>query len=429
MRYVGIDWGEQQHAVCVLDTEGQILVARAVSATHAGVTALLALLAAQDASPEEIVIGIETDHGLLVTAVVAAGYPIYALNPHAVTHYRPRYGTSGKKSDSGDARMLAEVIRTDRQHHRRLIPDSVSASALQVLTRAHQRLVQDRGRQCNELRAALLAYYPAALATFGDLSAPVTLTVLAAAPTPEAGRRLTVSQLQRFLRRAGRTRDITAAAEAIQLTLRSEQLAQHQTVTAAYGAAVAALVAVITAQTAEIATLEAELTRQFEAHPDAKIIGSLPGLGALLGARVLAEFGDAPNRYRDSKARKCYAGTAPVTRASGLTRQVSRRHATNTRLQTACLRWAFCSLTQSPGARVYYDELRDRGKTHQVALRALANRWVGILHGCLRHQQRYDETTAWPRLERVDEPATPQDKSLKMIGAPHGSTPTVTASA
>ena len=134
----------------------------------------------------------------------------------------------------------------------------------------------------------------------------------------------------------------------------------------------------------------------FGRHPDAEIYRSQPGLGAVLGARVLAEFGDDPTRYAHTHARKNYAGMAPITRASGKTRVVLARHARNRRLADALSQQAFAALTSSAGARAYYDAHRARGNTHHQALRALANRLVGVLHGCLRHRRVYDEATAWP---------------------------------
>jgi len=133
----------------------------------------------------------------------------------------------------------------------------------------------------------------------------------------------------------------------------------------------------------------------FGRHPDAEIYASQPGLGTILAARVIGEFGDDQNRYADAKARKSYAGTAPITRASGTKRIVLARYARNRRLGDALQQWAFCSLRGSPGARAYYQQLRDRNIGHQAALRQLANRLVGILHGCLKTQTRYDEHTAW----------------------------------
>ncbi len=157
----------------------------------------------------------------------------------------------------------------------------------------------------------------------------------------------------------------------------------------------AAVVAVISALNTQIARLEETLAEGFEQHPDAKVIRSLPGLGMVLGARVLGEFGDDPNRYADAKSRKNYAGSSPITKASGTRKVVLARYARNKHLADACHQWAFSSLTASPGARAFYDERRAAGDTHHRALRALANRLVGILHGCLRHGALYDEDTAW----------------------------------
>jgi transposase len=141
------------------------------------------------------------------------------------------------------------------------------------------------------------------------------------------------------------------------------------------------------------------LAERFEQHPDADILRSLPGLGLILGARVLAEFGDDPNRYRDAKARRNYAGSSPITKQSGKHRVVLARYVRNRRLADALTWWAYSSLKASPGARAFYDRHRAAGNTHHQALRALSNRWVGILHGCLRHRTFYDEHTAWGTLD------------------------------
>jgi hypothetical protein len=161
------------------------------------------------------------------------------------------------------------------------------------------------------------------------------------------------------------------------------------------GASVAASVAVIAEMGAQIARLAEELASGFEAHPDAEVVRSLPGLGTILGARVLGEFGDEPNRYATPKCRKNYAGTSPITRASGTKKTVLARHLRNRRLADAIHLWAFASLTASPGARAYHDARRAASDGHHQALRALGNRLVGILHGCLAHHATYNETTAW----------------------------------
>jgi hypothetical protein len=161
------------------------------------------------------------------------------------------------------------------------------------------------------------------------------------------------------------------------------------------GASVGASAAVIAGMSSQIAVLERQLAADFEQHPDAEVVRSLPGPGTILGARVLGEFGDEPDRYATAKSRKNYAGTSPITRASGTRRVVLARHARNQRLADAIYLWAFSALSSSPGARAYYDTRRAAGDTHHAALRALGNRLAGILHGCLAHHTTCNETTAW----------------------------------
>jgi hypothetical protein len=226
------------------------------------------------------------------------------------------------------------------------------------------------------------------------------LEVLRVAPTPTLGAGLSRSKIAAALRRGGRQRRIDERAVEIQAALRSEQLQAPAVVASAMGASVSASVAVVTEMTAQITRLAEELASGFEQHPDAEVVRSLPGLGTILGARVLGEFGDEPNRYATPKCRKNYAGTSPITRASGTKKVVLARHVRNRRLADAVYLWAFASLSASPGARAYYDARRAAGVGHHQALRALGNRLVGILHGCLQHHTAYSETIAWAhRLE------------------------------
>jgi hypothetical protein len=347
--------------------------------------------------PEQVVVGIELDRGLLVGVLVAAGYQLYAINPLAVSRYRDRHSVSGAKSDPGDAKVLADLVRTDRHNHRPVAGDSELAEAIKVMARAHQSAIWSRQRQLNALRSALREYYPAALAAFGtDLGSGDALAVLSIASTPALGRRASLAKISSALRRGGRQRNVEARAQAIQAALRAEHLQAPKVLSEAYGTIASSALRLIAVFNEEIATLEVGLAEGFEQHPDAGIIHSLPGLGMTLGARVLGEFGDDPNRYAGAKSRKNYAGTSPITRASGRSRVVLARYARNRRLADACEQWAFCSLTHSAGARRYYDELRARGKTHHQALRQLCNRWVGILHGCLESRSTYREDLAWP---------------------------------
>jgi transposase len=398
MLFVGVDWAEAHHDVCVLDSEGRVLGRRKVKDTLEGVRDLHALLATCADDEPDVVVGIEKDRGLIVTALVAAGYEVYAINPMAAAHYRDRHHVSGAKSDPGDAKMLADLVRTDRHNHRPVAGDTPLAEALKVLARAHQNAVWSRQRHVNELRSALRDYFPGALEAFGtDLAHHDALAILGIAPTPSLARTLSKAKLVSALKRGGRQRRLEVRALELQEVLRREQLAQPMILENAYGLTTSATVAIIVAMNATIDELESGLAEHFEQHPDAKIIRSLPGLGMILGARALGEFGDDPNRYADSKSRRNYAGTSPVTRSSGTKKVVLARRARNRRLAAALDQWAFSSLLQSPGARNYYDELRARKKSHHMALRQLANRWVGILHTCLEREVLYDESIAWPQ--------------------------------
>jgi transposase len=395
MIFVGDDWAEAHHDVHLMDDTGRPLARRRLPEGLEGVRTFHALLAEHAEDPGQVVIGIETDRGLWVDALTAAGYQVYAINPLAVARYRDRHHLAGTKSDAGDAKVLADLVRTDSHNHRPVAGDTAEAEAIKVVAREHQTLIWSRNRHTNRLRNALREYYPAALDVFDELSGRDALAVLTKASTPEQGARLSVAQIRGALRRAGRQRNLDTKAAEIRAGLRTDQLAAPAPVVEAFGAIVASEVAIIVELNRQIAALEAVLADRFEQHPDADIYRSLPGLGDVLGARVLGEFGDDPDRYANAKCRKNYAGTSPRTVASGKKRAVLARHVRNRRLYDAIDMWAFCSLSTSPGCRAYYDQRRAAGDLHHQALRALGNRLVGILHGCLRTRTHYDEHTAW----------------------------------
>jgi transposase len=408
---LGLDWAEDHHDIALMTEAGELLTEFRVDDSMAGVERIHGALAPHITEPSEVVIGTESAHGLVIQALIAAGYTVYEINPKASSRYRDRHHLSGAKSDRGDAKMLADVVRTDRRNHSPYMGNSDLSEGIKVLARAHQSMIHQRQTQLNELRSTLRQYYPALLRAFPDLASPSSrdcsdvMAVIERAPTPAQGRTLSQLQIASALRKAGRQRDIDRRAEQIREELRMPHLTAPPVVTNAYGNAARATARVIVSMTEQINELSQELNSRFEEHPDAKIIRSLPGLGPVLGARVLGEFGDAPNRYTDAKARKNYATTSPVTRASGKLRLVNARHGGNRHLGTSCLRWAFSAAHSSPGARRYYDALRHRDKTHAQATRSVANRMVGILHGCLSKGVLYDETIAWPQLESPGEAA------------------------
>jgi hypothetical protein len=406
--FVGDDWAEDHHDVEVQDETGRRLVKVRLPEGIEGIARLHALLAEHlvddwadpdtGSAAHRVHVGIETDRGPWVAALLAAGYRVFEINPMSAARYRERHSTSGAKSDAGDAHVLAEIVRLDRAHHRQIAGDSADVEGLKITARAHQTLIWERQRHALRLRAALRESFPAALAAFDaaglDLTDPDALELLGRAPDPDRARALSRSTIAAALGRA-RRRDKDAKAERIQGVLRAPALRQPAPVQRAHATVIASQVRLLTTLTGDIAELEVVVAQGFGRHPDAEIYTSQPGLGVVLGARVLAEFGDDPTRYGDARARKNYAGTSPITRASGKKTVVLARYARNRRLGDATHQWAFCALTASPGARAYYDTLRARGTGHHAALRQLANRLVGILHGCLKTRTRYDEHTAW----------------------------------
>jgi transposase len=401
--FVGDDWAEGHHDVEVMDEQGKVLARRRLPEGVAGMAQLHELTGrylGEDGGDAQVAAGIETDRGPWVAALVAAGYVVYPVNPLQASRYRERHGVSGAKSDQGDSHMLADMVRTDSHQLRPAAGDSAEVEAIKVVARAHKTLIWERTRQVQRLRAQLREYFPAALEAFEDLDAPDALELLGKAPDPARAVRLTRAQVSAALKRA-RRHHIADKTTAIIAALRGEQLAQPPALTAAYAAAARALIAVITTLNEQVKALEGQVGEYFGQHPDAEIYRSQPGMGAILGARVLGEFGDDPHRYTDAKARKNYASTSPITRASGKKKVVAARFIHNGRLIDALMSWAFSALNASPGARAFYDEQRAKGLEHNDTLRRLANRLVGILHGCLKTRTPYDEATAWSHRENL----------------------------
>ena len=395
--FVGDDWAEDHHDVEVMDGAGRRLARARLPEGVAGMARLHAMigeLVGEEVDGAEVLVGIETDRGPWVAALVAAGYTVYAVNPLQAARFRDRLGVSGAKSDAGDAHVVADMVRTHAHELRPVAGDSAEVEAVKVVARTHKTLIWERTRHTQRLRHALRDYFPAALVAFADLDAVDTLELLAKAPTPAKAARLTLAQISAALKRA-RRRDIAGKAELVQAALRAEHLGLPEVLTSAYATSVTALIAVLTVLDTQVKAMQGQVEAHFGRHPAAEIVLSQPGLGPVLGARVLAEFGDDPTRYATAKARRNYAGTSPITRASGRKKVVLARFVHNDRLVDALLTQASTALRVSPGARAYYDKQRARGSGYNAALRQLANRLVGILHGCLKHGTHYDETTAW----------------------------------
>ena len=399
--FCGIDWATEHHDVAVIDGDGNVVARGRVSNDAPGFAALLTLLAeAGDNAADPIPVGIETDRGLWVAALRATGRVIYPINPLAASRYRARYAVSGAKSDATDAVLLANIVRTDPGAHRPLPADTGAAQAIRVLARAQQDAVWARQQIGNQVRDLLKDFYPAALVAFADLDGglarPDARTILAAAPTPAQAAKLTAARLRRLLTKAGRKRYLDRDVARLREVFTGTYLHQPPVVENAMGIHLAALLRQFDAACAATDELAQAAIAHFERHPDAEIITSFPGLGNLAGARVLAEVGDDRTRFADARGLKAFAGSAPITRASGKKTIVLHRHIKNRRLAAVGPIWALGSLRASPGARRHYDARRAAGDWNQQAQRHLFNKFLGQLHHCLHTGQLYDEHVAFP---------------------------------
>ncbi len=413
--YCGIDWAEGHHDIALIDSDGGLVAKRRINESLDGLAEFTAMLAgAGDRAEDPIPVAIETPRGLMVAVLRATGRPVYPINPLAVARYRERTSLSGKKSDHLDAMALANILRTDAHRHRTLPDDTALARSITVLARAYQDGVWRRTKLVQELRARLLEFYPGFLAAFAagsgsgrglsttQLASNDARAVLAIAPAPGDGLRVSKARVETALRRGGRQRRVTTLATSLVAALRLPQLRQEPIVEQAMRTETLALLAVLEAICCSVDQLAAALVEAFTQHPDHKVITSFPGLADVSGAIVLAEVGDDRNRFADDRALQAFAGAAPVTRASGKSRIVTRRRTKNNRLAGIGYCWAFSAAARPSPTREHYLRRRERGDGHPAALRHLFNRMLGQLHHCLATEQTYDPVKAFPHTSTAE---------------------------
>jgi transposase len=338
----------------------------------------LQLFADAGDSPEEpIPVAIETSRGLLVACLRATGRKVFAINPKAVDRYRDRHSVARKKSDAGDAFVLANILRTDLSSHRPLPADSELAQAIAVLARAQQDAVWERTCAHNKLRSLLRKYYPSILDAFaskrGGLLRPEARALLAAAPTPRAAAKLTTTQLRKLLADTGRHRGLDTEAQRLHSVLRGDYLHHPPLVEDAFGVQALALVRQLDIAATNALSSRPRRSRILRSTRTPRSSPACQDLD-LSPALVLAEIGDDRSRFADARSLKAYAGSAPVTRASGKSLTVMHRRVDNQRLAAVGYVWAFAALTASPGARVHYDRRRTAGDRHTAAQRNLVVR-------------------------------------------------------
>lgn len=386
MWYAGVDWADQHHDVVVIDEAGRQVGALRVAHTKAGLTELTRFLLSVAHAPDQVACILETNQGLLIAALLEAGFPTYPVNPKTVDRRR---NAAGAKTDQIDAYLLAKTGRADLTDLRRLQPDSALVQELTLLTRDQDALIESQTRLVNQLTACLKAYYPVALVLFAKLQQRSTLLFLQQVPTPHMLRAASVEAISGVLTQAKHPQ-AAKAAKAIWETARQPHLEADAVTTRAKSRLMLALVGQLLPLVEQIAAYDKEISRLFLTHPDSGLFGGLPGAGKRLAPRLLAEWGEDRSRYTASSSVQALAGTAPVAFASGNYAKAHKRYACLKPLRNALYQFAWQTTLREGWARLYYQRKRAEGKSHSMAVRALANSWVRIIYAVWAQHARYD---------------------------------------
>ncbi len=391
MWYAGIDWANDHHDALVIDEQGHQVGTIRVNHTPAGLATLNTFLQhiIATAPKEQMACIIETTHGLLIAHLLEAGWPVYPVNPRTVDRKR---SASGAKTDRIDAYLLAKTGRADLADLHRLIPDSEKIAELKLLTRDQDALVQMQTRLINQLTACLKAYYPVALDLFGKLNQKSTLLFLQAYPTPAAAACASRSQIQQLLEQA-RYPQARKAASQIAEQLHQPQLQADPATIRAKSRLLQALVSQLVPLIEQIAQYDKEISTLFLTHEDHEIFESLPRAGSRLAPRLLAEIGDDRTRYQAANSLQALGGTSPVLYQSGMYSKAHRRLGCVKPLRNALYQFAWQTTQSEAWAKDYYQRKRIEGKSHTVAIRALANVWVRIIFAMWTRRECYQTAT------------------------------------
>ncbi|HET8852342.1 MAG TPA: IS110 family transposase [Ktedonobacteraceae bacterium] len=389
MWYVGLDWADTHHDVDVLDEAGKRVGARRFPHTHEGLNELKQFVLSIATQPENLACIVETNHGLLITFLLEAGIPVYPVNPKTANQLRK---AAGAKTDQIDAHLLAKMGRLDLGELRRLEPDSPTVQEMKTLTRDQDALIQTQTRLVNQLTACLKDYYPAALNLFAKLQQRSALVFLQAYPTPQAVQAASLDEIIATLR-TGKHTNPTQVAPKIFAEVHRPQLVANQVIVRAKQRLMLSLVKQLLVVIEDIASYDEAISSLFLTHKDQEIWSSLPRAGKRLAPRLLAEWGDDRSRYADANSVQSLAGTAPVPFQSGNYAKAHKRFACLKPLRNALHQFAWQSTLQEGWARDYYQRKRAEGKTHSMAIRALANIWVRIIYRMWVNKTRYQTAT------------------------------------
>jgi transposase len=389
MWYVGLDWADTHHDVEVLDEAGKRVGVRRFVHSHDGLNELKQFLLGIATQPENLACIVEINHGLLITFLLEAGIPVYPVNPKTANQLRK---AAGAKTDQIDAHLLAKLGRLDLGELRRLAPDSAIVQELKTLTRDQDALIQMQTRLVNQLTACLKEYYPAALHLFAKLQQRSTLLFLQTYPTPQAAQAASVEEIVATLRTGKHTNAASSAPKIVE-ELHRPHLVASAVIVRAKSRLMLSLVKQLLVVIEEIASYDEAIRPLFLSHDDQEMWRSLPRAGKRLVPRLLAEWGDERGRYADAASVQTLAGTAPVPFQSGNYAKAHKRFACLKPLRNALQQFAWQSTLQEGWARDYYQRKRAEGKTHSMALRALANVWVRIIYRMWVSETEYQTET------------------------------------
>jgi transposase len=389
--FAGLDWASRDHAVCVLDASGAVRDRFEVTHDAAGLRELVARLRRSASTPRQLPVAIERPSGLVVDALIEAGFTVVPIHPNVVKATRPRYRSHGAKSDASDAYLLADLLRTDGARFRPLQPQSDVIRALRALVRGRDDLVATRVHLANQLRSLLDSFWPGAAAMFADIDSPIALAFVQRYPTPANAARCGEKRLAAFLaqhRYCGRR----SAAELLE-RLRAAPIGNAgEFETDAKGSLVQALATTLNALVEQIAQLTSRIEHAVAELSDGQIVMSLPRAGRVCAAQILAELGDERARFPNDAQLAAEAGVAPLTYESGKHRSVAFRWACNHRLRCAITCFADNSRHASPWAARVYAAARARGCDHPHAIRILARAWIRVLWRMWVDRRPYDPT-------------------------------------
>jgi transposase len=387
--FVGLDWASREHAVCVIDESGATRHRFAVTHDAAGLRECIARLRRCASTPEQVPVAIERPSGLVVDALLEAGFTVVPIHPNIVKATRPRYRSHGAKSDASDAYLLADLLRTDGARFRALQPQSDAIRALRALVRGRDDLVTARVQFANQLRSLLESFWPGAAAIFADVDSPIALAFVQRYPTPPSAARCGEKRLAAFLaqhRYSGRR----SPAELLE-RLRAAPTGHAEELEAdAKGTVVQALATTLSALVDQIVQLTARIEHAVGELTDGQLIMSLPRAGQICAAQILAELGTVRERFPNDAQLAAEAGVAPLTYESGKHRSVAFRWACNHRLRSAITCFADNSRHASPWAAQVYSAARGRGCDHPHAIRILARAWIRVLWRMWVDRRSYD---------------------------------------